>query len=136
MDVVEFLQMKSDQNMLYVYNCDLDVVITNLNHYIPQFSRFISDILEVQSKYNVTIVDQLGNLSLDVPENMSEAMQEEVVKKVRVLDSICLQRSMDIDAELEKGKAIENLIKQKNPNYSSKISGQIAEFARLRGAFK
>lgn len=114
----------------------MDAVIANLNHFIPQYSNFIDGIIAVQTKYNVIIVDQLGNLSVDVPENMTEATQEEVVKKVRILDNLCSQRSMDIETELDKGRSIENQIKQLKPDYTSKISGQIAEFARLRGAFK
>ena len=114
----------------------MDAVIANLNHFIPQYSNFIDSIIAVQTKYNVIIVDQLGNLSVDVPENMTEATQEEVVKKVRILDNLCSQRSMEIETELDKGRSIENQIKQLKPDYTSKISGQIAEFARLRGAFK
>jgi len=132
----DFLLENYNNDTMQVYLSDLNTVIANLNHYIPQFSKFISDIHAVQVNYNVTLVDQLGNLSVDVPVNMSEAMEEEVVKKVRVLDSLCSQRSMDIETELAKGRSIENLIKLQNPNYTSNIAGQVAEFARLRGAFK
>ena len=132
----EFLLSNSNSDLMQIYTSDLNTVIANLNHYIPQFSKFINDILAVQVKYNVTIMDILGNLSVDVPLNMSQATEEEVVKKIRVLDSLCLQRSMDIEAELAKGRSIENLIKLQNSSYKSQISGQIAEFARLKGAFK
>jgi hypothetical protein len=132
----EFLLSNSNNDLMQIYTNDLNTVIANLNHYIPQFGKFINDILAVQVKYNVTIVEQLGNLSVDVPQDMSQSIQEEVVKKVRVLDSLCLQRSMDIEVEFTKGRSIENLIKLQNPSYKSQISGQIAEFARLKGAFK
>jgi len=131
----EFILSNSNDTM-QIYTSDLFTVISNLNHYIPQFGKFIGDILEIQVKYNVTIVDQLGNLSVDVPQNMSQSIVEEVVKKIRVLDSLCIQRSIDIEAEFTKGRSIENLIKLQNSNYKSQISGQIAEFARLNGAFK
>lgn len=125
-----------DDSVMQNYNNDLNAVITQLNHYIPQYYKFINDIIAVQFQYNVIIVEEMGNLSVDVPANMPEVLEQEVVKKVRILDSLCAQRSIDIESELTKGKSIENLMKQANPNYTSQIAGQIAEYARLRGAFK
>ena len=132
----EFLLAHSNPDHMQAYTTDLNTVISNLNHYIPQLSKFINDILQVQVKYNVIIVDQLGSLNIDVPADMTDVVQSEVVKKVRILDSLYTQRCIDIETELTKGRSIENLIKLQNPDYTSKISGQIAEFARLRGAFK
>ena len=91
----------------------------------------------LQDQYNVFVIqDACGNLELDAPANMPDDLHSELVKKVGVLDRLCLTRIDDINLELDKAKGIENRIKTINPTYTSSISGQIAEFARLRGAFR
>ena len=131
-----FLRESFNSGLMQIYTAELDKVITNSDHYIAQFSKFINDIGAVQVKYNVIVVEEYGSLSVDVPQNMSETIEKEIVKKVRILDSLCTQRCIDIESELSKGRTIENYIKLIQPRYTSKISGQIAEFSRLRGAFK
>jgi len=115
---------------------ELDALIASLDHLIPQLNDFVHQINNLQIQHDVKLVSNLaGDLQLDVPINMSQSVEKFLETKLGILDRLRNTHGQSISELLDKGRFLEQQLKLENPRYTTRLSGQIAEFARLNGAF-
>jgi hypothetical protein len=104
---------------------------------MPQLAGFINqfDTMVVQQNINV-ITDVEGNLSIQVPFGMSDAVAQKAKIKVEILDRLINTRASDIKDLLHKGLALHKEITTVDPSYKSEIMNQITEFKKLNSSYK
>jgi len=103
---------------------------------MPQLSGFINqfDTIVVKQGINV-ITDTEGNLSMEVPSAMSDAVAKEVSLRINILDRLINTQGSEIKDLLEKGLGLQNKINMVDPSYKSEIFNQITEFKKLNSSY-
>jgi NADH-ubiquinone oxidoreductase chain 3 len=116
---------------------ELSNLLLNIGSFMPQLATFINqfETTVAQSGINV-ITDSNGNMSLDVPASMSEAVSEKLQSKIQILDRIINTREEQIEESLQKGLALENKLKSVDPSHKSEIFDRITEFNKLKSSYK
>ena len=116
---------------------ELDGTIATLNYIIPQLNDFVNQFNNIQMAHGVKVIsDQIGNIFLDVPASMPESLEKTLTTRLGIIDRLCNTHGQSISDLLDKGRGLEQQLKLQDPHYTSRLSGPISEFARLRGAFK
>lgn len=124
-------------SQLVPFSQDLSEIILEISRQLPQLSEFINHFNNIVSENNVNVVtDSVGNMSIDVPAKMSDALANDVSKKIGIVDRLINSHGQSINELFNKGLKIEEGIKVSNPNYVSQLSEQIAEFKRLNASYK
>jgi hypothetical protein len=104
---------------------------------LPQLSGFIEQFNNVVKEFNVNVVtDTFGNMSVDVPMDMTDSQANFVSKKLGVIDKLINSHGTSINELFQKGLKIEGNIKANNPNYSSALTDKISEFKLLNRSYK
>ena len=118
-------------------NMDMFQILTEINSLLPQLSDFVNQFnnLVITSKISV-ITDSTGNMSIDVPQDMSDSVANNLSTRIGVIDRLITTRGQEINDLFQKGLEIENNIKKDNPNYTSQLTEKIAEFKRLNSSYK
>ena len=116
---------------------ELTEITIKISELLPQLSDFIDQFNHVVSATNINIItDSYGNMSMDVPNTMTPAEEEEVGKRICIIDRLITTRGQEINDLLQKGLSIENQLKAQNPNFTSQILDKANEFKRLNQAYK
>jgi len=116
---------------------ELDGLIASLNQIIPQLSGFVSQFNDIQIANDVKVLsDSIGNMYLDVPASMPKPFENMLTTRLGIIDRLCNTHGQSITQLLDKGRLLEEQLRLQDPHYTSKLSGHIAEFARLSNAFK
>ena len=104
---------------------------------MPRLAGFINqfDTTVVQQSINV-ISDSEGNMSIEVPSAMSEAVAGEVKLRIQTLDRLINTQGSTIKDLLNKGLGLQNKINMLDPSYKSEIFKQVTEFNKLNSLFK
>lgn len=112
-------------------------LISEIDSLLPQFAGFIDqfNILIIQKDLNV-ISDSCGNMSIDVPSDMSNKEAENITKRIGIIDRLIDSHHTSIKDLFERGSNLENKLKTENPNYISELANRKAEFNRLIAAYK
>ena len=112
-------------------------LVNQIDGLIPQFAGFIDQFntLIIQKSLNV-ISDSSGNMSIDVPHDMSNKEAENVSKRITIIDSLIESHNITITDLFERGFNIEKKLKVDNPNYISELVNKKAEFNKLRDSYK
>jgi len=119
------------------YYQDLNEIILEIGRQLPQLSGFINHFNSIVNQNNVNVVtDSVGNMSIDVPVNMSDAIADEVSQKIGIVDRLINNHGQSINELFNKGSKIEEGIKASNSNYTSQLTEQIAEFKKLNASYK
>lgn len=118
-------------------NIDMTNLIVEINDLLPQFSNFISQFntLVIQSGINV-LTDSMGNMSIDIPNDMPDAEATRVNTRIGIIDRLIKTRAQEINSLLQKGLELEKDIKIQNPEYKSELMEKVAEFKRLSASYK
>ena len=118
---------------------DLDItdIITQINTLLPQLNDFITQFnsLVVKSGVNV-ITDSAGNMSIDVPQSMSDLEANDIGKRISIIDRLITTHGSSINDLFKKGLSMEDKLKIDNPNYTSQLTEKILEFKRLNASYK
>ena len=116
---------------------ELTTIISDLSSLIPQLNDFISTFHTTVSEANINVItDASGNMSIDVPGNMSDAQVDIVNKKIGIIDRLIQNHSTKISDLLDKGLELEDIIKQNNPNYTSEILKKKFLYTEALSAYK
>jgi len=112
-------------------------LVNQIDGLIPQFAGFIDQFntLIIQKSLNV-ISDSSGNMSIDVPHDMSNKEAENVSKRITIIDSLIESHNITITDLFERGFNVEKKLKADNPNYISELVNKKAEFNKLRDSYK
>jgi hypothetical protein len=104
---------------------------------IPQLENFIEQFNNVVKTFDVNVVtDTFGNMSVDVPTNMSDDQAYHVSKKLGVIDKLINNHGTSINELFNKGLEIEKNIRRTDPNYSSILTDKISQFKSLNSSYK
>ena len=118
-------------------NLDLNSIIKEISSLLPNLSVFINQFNEVVSNTGINVItDSAGNLSIDVPKDMSDLEASSISKRVGIIDRLISTRSQEISELIKQGLNMENDLRKSNPNYISELSNKIAEFNRLKSLYK
>lgn len=116
---------------------NIEEVITEINELLPQLSNFIDKFNDFVIEKNVNVVtDATGNMSIDVPQSISDSEAQNISKRINIIDRLVTTQGQSVDALLQKGLSIEQELKKSNPNYSSQLSQQIEQFKKLNNSYK
>ena len=116
---------------------ELTSIIFAVSEAMPRLAGFINqfDTTVVQQSINV-ISDSEGNMSIEVPSAMSEAVADEVKLRIQTLDRLINTQGSTIKDLLNKGLGLQNKINMLDPSYKSEIFKQVTEFNKLNSLFK
>jgi|1185.fasta_scaffold27552_2 uncharacterized tellurite resistance protein B-like protein len=116
---------------------ELNNIICELSNLLPQLSGFIDQFnsLVVSSGVNV-FTDHAGNMSVDIPNSMTDVDASNVVKRLSIIDRLINTQGSAINDLLQAGMKIEKELKVSDPNYTSNLVQQIEEFKRLNSSYK
>jgi len=115
----------------------ISAILTELNSLLPQLVGFIHNFNTTVSQANINVVtDTVGNMSIEVPENMSNDVANQLRNRIGIIDRLITTQGQQISELLDRGINIENKLKAENPNYVSQLTGQIEEFKRLNASYK
>ena len=116
---------------------ELTDITLKINELLPQLSDFISQFHSIILTNNINVItDAAGNMSLDVPGNMSDTDAEKFSRRISIIDRLITTRGQEINDLLQKGLEIEGKLKKENVNYTSQILDKVNEFNRLNASYK
>lgn len=120
-------------------NFDLTYILSEVNTLLPQLSNFVTQFnnLVLETSINV-ITDSSGNMSIDVPNNMTDAEADKISKRISIIDRLITNHSNKIQTLLDKGLNLEAETKIKDNNYtnSSDLIDKVKELNRLNAIYK
>jgi hypothetical protein len=116
---------------------EISQIVNEINILMPQLENFISQFNNLVNETGINVItDSVGNMSIDVPNNMSDSEAFNINKRIGILDRLINTRGQEINVLLEKGLNAESNLKIKNSNYTSQLTEKISEFNRLNRSFK
>jgi hypothetical protein len=122
---------------LDISSLDITGVITEVNNLLPQFSNFIDQFKNVVNQYGINVItDSVGNMSIDVPQNISDSEANNISKRIGVIDRLISTHGNTINELFQRGLNLENKLKMDNPNYTSQLTDQINQFKNLNKSYK
>jgi len=112
-------------------------IVDQIDALIPQFAGFIDQFntLVIQKSVNV-ISDSCGNMSIDVPHDMSSKEAGNISKRINIIDSLIESHNITITDLFERGFNIENKLKSDSGNHISELVNKKAEFNKLRNSYQ
>jgi hypothetical protein len=115
----------------------LNNILTNIDSLIPQLTLFIDQFNDVITDNGINVfTDTSGNMSIDVPKDMSDKTANSLATRVRIIDSLISERSSNLDELFKQGFDIEKDIKKENPQYRSQIVDKAKAFKELKQMYK
>lgn len=116
---------------------ELANIIASINHLLPQLSSFIEQFNNIVTQSDVNVItDTHGNMSIDVPANMSDTQAQEVSQRLGVIDRLINTHGSNLNDLFQKGLSIENKTKLNKPEYTSQLTEKISVFKRLNASYK
>ena len=110
----------------------LSSIVIELTNLIPQLSIFIDQFNGVVSANDVAVItDSTGNMSLDVPKNMSEDTANALTKRIGIVDRLINDRRATITDLFKKGFELESNLRSENSKYVSQLSGKFTAYRAL-----
>lgn len=108
---------------------ELNNILTNVDQLLPQFGNFILQFNTIVIENTINVINEAdGSLTIEVPKEMPDSVSQTLSQKIRILDRLVMTRTGEIDSLLQKGLAIEDQIKEQNPEFISKIIPKITKF--------
>jgi hypothetical protein len=103
---------------------------------LPQLGDFINRFHTTVGQTGISVItDSTGNLSIDVPQNMSDDVANKITTKIGIIDRLITTKGQAINELLQKGIHLENKLEMENSNYVSQLTDKIQEFKRLNSSY-
>lgn len=116
---------------------ELTSIILSISALMPQLSSFIGQFDTTVAQTGISVItDSMGNMSIDVPDSMSEAEASRVNMRIGIIDRLITTQGQAINDLLHKGLALENKIKLADPFHKSEILDKVTEFKRINSYYK
>ena len=122
-----------------VLQSDMNIsqIIIEINGLLPQFSEFINQFNNVINQHSISVItDSTGNMSLDVPKNMSDSDANQIGLRISIIDRLISTKGQEINSLFTQGVVTENKLKLENPNYVSQLTDKLEEYKRLKASYK
>jgi hypothetical protein len=121
--------LQADVDILGIVN-ELSRLLPQLNDFLNQFNNQI-----ITNNINV-ITDTAGNLSIQVPDTITEAKSKLISARINLLDNL-IHNHLDKSEELiHKGILVEEKIMNKDPEYDTKLTPFVSEFTKLKNSYR
>jgi len=115
----------------------LNSIITELTSLIPQLSGFINQFNEIAIANNIAVItDSVGNMSIEVPDDMPDGTAQTLSKRIGVVDRLINDRGATISDLFKKGYDLESNIRSGNSKYVSQLDGKLSIFRELNKSYK
>jgi hypothetical protein len=112
-------------------------IITEISTLLPQLSNFIDQFNATVSQSGINVVtDSIGNMSMDVPQSMTDDVANKLSTKISIIDRLITTQGQEISDLLQKGTDLEKKLKIADSNYVSQLTDKIQEFKRLNSSYK
>ena len=112
-------------------------IIADLNTLLPQLANFVNQFNSTVSQSGISVItDSVGNMSIDVPQNMSDDTANKISNRISIIDRLINTRGQEINDLLQKGINLEKKLKAEDSNYVSQLTYKIEEFNRLNSSYK
>ncbi len=112
-------------------------IVGQINTLLPQFANFIDQFSTTVNESGINVVtDSVGNMSIDVPQSMSDEAANKIGTRIGIIDRLITTRGQEIEELLQKGTSLEHKLKMDNPNYVSQLTTKIEEFKKLNSSYK
>jgi len=116
---------------------DICDIVSEVNRLLPQLSDFIGQFNNIVTQTGVNVItDRAGNMSIDVPHDMSDALANNISTRIGIVDRLIMTHGTSINDLFQKGLGIEQELKSNNPNYTSQLTNQIAQFKNLNSSYR
>jgi hypothetical protein len=116
---------------------DLNDILSNIGYILPQISGFIDHFNNVVVQNNINVItDSVGNMSIDVPSNMSDSQADKISTRLSIIDKLINSQGQSLNDLFQKGLKIEEQLKTNDPNYSSQLTDKISAFKALNASYK
>lgn len=119
--------------------CGLDIssIVTEVNGLLPQLADFIGQFNSLVTNSGINVItDSAGNMSIDLPQNMSDSEANYISNRIGVIDRLITNHGQNINDLLQKGLSVEDKLKGENPHYVSQLSDQISQLKKLNSSYK
>lgn len=111
-------------------------VLSSLDHLIPQLKGFIEQFHGVVTDYNVNVVtDSAGNMSVDVPQSMSDKNANLVSTRLRIIDKLIADHESNIHDLFKKGFELENNSKSLDSSNNKILLEKLKQFKSIKGSY-
>jgi hypothetical protein len=118
-------------------NVELINVISEIDRLLPQLAGFITQFNDFVNETGINVfTDVAGNMSIDVPTNMSDSAVTKVHNKIGVIDRLINNHGTSLNDLFKQGANIEQRLKANDPQYISKLGDQIKAFKELNASYK
>jgi hypothetical protein len=118
-------------------NLELTSIITEINVLLPQLSDFITQFYNFTKETGVNVITDIsGNMSMDIPNSMSDTTSNYVANKIGVIDRLITHHGQKLDSLFLFGIDIEQEIKAVKPEYTSQLTDSISRFKELNASYK
>ena len=112
-------------------------ILADVNTMLPQLADFVNKFHTTVNQTGISVItDAEGNMSIDVPKNMSADIANTIAKKINIIDNLVTTRGQEINELLQKGINLESKLKTADSNYVSQLTDKIQEFKRLNSLYK
>lgn len=115
----------------------LTEILTEINTLLPQLANFVNQFHSTVNQSGIVVVtDTMGNMSIDVPNTMSELETNNISTRIGIIDRLITTRGQQLNELFQKGTLLESNLKIENPNYVSQLTEKIEEFKNLNSSYK
>jgi hypothetical protein len=112
-------------------------ILAQIDSLLPQLASFINQFNTTVSQSGISVItDTIGNMSIDVPQHISEEVSNKLTNKIGVIDRLITTRSQDISDLVQKGTILEEKLKVADSHYVSQLSDRMQEYKRLISSYK
>lgn len=117
-------------------NTDLISIINDITNTLPDFNKFINQFHSLISEKSINVItDASGNMSIDVPNSMSDNEANLLSTRVRIIDSLVRTKEESLHDLFTRA---EQLQKSSNCDTSlkSQVNERLSEFKKLKDSYK
>ena len=83
---------------------NISEIVSSLNQMLPQLTGFIEQFHNVVKEFDVNVItDSFGNMSVDVPADMSDIQAKNVSKRLGIIDKLINSHGTSINDLFQKG---------------------------------
>ena len=112
-------------------------IVTQIDVILPQLANFINQFNTTVIQSNITVItDTVGNMSIEVPQNIPEEVGNKLSTRVGIIDRLITTKSQDLSDLLQKGAVLENKMKLADSQYVSQLTDRMQEYKRLISSYK
>lgn len=118
-------------------NMEILDIVTELGRILSQLSGFINQFNQEIITENINVItDAQGNLSIEIPADMTESKGKLVSARIKLLDTLIHNHVDKSESLLHYGISVEEKLFDNTPNYETQLTKHVSEFKRIKGLYR